>query len=108
MDNMVSCEKHYGCNYTNGVKEFRAAVCSQCWDSATRLQYLHIERHKGHKTVVLNDFGQLCIQKVKFLEEGVGSQVIQQVGEVHDFCVEVQVEGCTIQGIKKQSSWCDG
>lgn len=102
MDNMVSCEKHYGCNYTNGVKEFRAAVCSQRWESAARLKYLHIERHKGHKTVVLNDFGQLCIQKVKFLEEGVGSQMIQQVGEVHDFCVEVQVEGCTIRGIKKR------
>lgn len=73
MNNAVSYAKHYGYNYSNGIKEFRAAVCSQRWDSAACLQYLHIERHKGHKTVVLNDFGQLCIQKVKFLEEGVSS-----------------------------------
>lgn len=66
--------------------------------AGTRLQYLHIERHKWHKTVVLNDFSQLRVQKVKFLEEGVSSQVIQQVGEVHDFSVEVQVEGCMIAG----------
>lgn len=57
-------------------------------------QYLHIERYKGNKAVVLYDLCQFLIQLVKFFKEGVSSQVVEEVGEVHDLCVEVKVEGC--------------
>lgn len=58
-------------------------------------RYLYIERHKGDEAVILDDLCQLFIQMVEFFKEGVCSQVIEKIGQVHDLCVEVQVEGCT-------------
>lgn len=58
-------------------------------------RYLYIEWHKGDEAVILYDLCQLFIQVVEFFKEGVCSQVIEKIGQVHDLCVEVEVEGCT-------------
>lgn len=40
------------------------------------MSYLHIQGHKGHQAVILNDFCYLLVQQFELLEERVGGQVI--------------------------------
>lgn len=70
----------------NTCNTTRPPVCEHYGD----LQwYLYIEGHKRHKAVVLDDLCQLFIQKAELFEEGVSSQVIEKISQVHDLCVEV-------------------
>lgn len=72
-----------------------AATAPVCEHDGHLQWYLYVEGHKRHKAVVLDDLCQLFIQKAELFEKGVSSQVIEKISQVHDLCVEVQVEGCT-------------
>lgn len=72
---------------------------------SSRQRYLYVERHKGDKAVILNDLCQLFIQTVEFFKEGVSSQVIEKIGQIHDLCVEVKVEGCAGIQMGQMSQW---
>lgn len=47
------------------------------------------------------DLGQLLIQTVELFKEGVCSEVIEEIGQIHDLRVEVKIEGCTRIRVRK-------